>query len=140
MENESGLEGELERNPDDNIDDKLDGNLDDKAGQIVRYATLSFLYLVQVKTFVSQIKIFQCEPVTGCPLWFPDILSPPPAPTGWPLLLQPLCDEAPLSPLGLQASLQPPPGKDPEPKHLAHSGSCYNGNDLPLGISHCESD
>ena len=72
MENESGLEGELERNPDDNIDDKLDGNLDDKAGQIVRYATLSFLYLVQVKTFVSQIKIFQCEPVTGCPLWFPD--------------------------------------------------------------------
>jgi len=47
MENESGLEGELERNPDDNIDNKLDGNLDDKAGQIVRYATLSFLYLVQ---------------------------------------------------------------------------------------------
>jgi len=44
---ESRLEGELERNLDDNIDDKLDENLDDKAGQVVRYATLSLLYLVQ---------------------------------------------------------------------------------------------
>ena len=71
---ESRIEGELERNLDDNIDnkldhgnlnDKLDGNLDnkldenldDKAGQVVRYATLALLYLVQVKASVSQILV-----------------------------------------------------------------------------------
>ena len=54
---ESRLEGELERNLDDNIDEKLDENTDDKAGQVVRYATLSLLYLVQVKTLVSQILV-----------------------------------------------------------------------------------
>jgi len=40
---ESGKGGELEKK----VDHKLDENLDDKAGQVVRYATLSLLYLVQ---------------------------------------------------------------------------------------------
>ena len=46
---ESGKGGELEKK----VDHKLDENLDDKAGQVVRYATLSLLYLVQVGIFSS---------------------------------------------------------------------------------------
>jgi len=46
-ESESVIEGELEKNLDEKVDKKLDGDPDDKAGQIVRYATLSLLYLVQ---------------------------------------------------------------------------------------------
>ena len=135
MTSESRYEGEFESNLGDNIDNKLGENLDDKGGKVVRYATLSLLYLVQVITFVCQI---WGEPVIGCSLWLPDLLSPPPAQTGWPLLLQPLCYEAPLSPMGLQASLQPPPRKDIEPKHLADSGSGHNDNDLPFCLSHCK--
>ena len=81
---------------------------------------------------------YKYEPVAGCSLWFSDLLSPSSPQTGWPLFLQPLCHEAPFSPLGVQASLQPSPWKDPESKHLAHSSSCYNGNDLPFGFPHCK--
>jgi len=55
MTSESGYEGEFESNLGDNIDNKLGENLDDKGGKVVRYATLSLLYLVQVITFVCQI-------------------------------------------------------------------------------------
>ena len=64
MKSERGSEGELEKTLVGNIDrrtlvDKVDNNLDedhnDKAGQAVRYATLSLLYLIQVITFVCQI-------------------------------------------------------------------------------------
>ena len=89
---ESRIEGELERNLDDNIDNKLDenlndkldgnldnkldGNLDDKAGQVVRYATLSLLYLVQVKASVSRILVtiltcYRVLPMASRPLVSP---------------------------------------------------------------------
>ena len=55
MTSERGYEGEFESNLGDNIYNKLGENLDAKGGKVVRYATLSLLYLVQVITFVCQI-------------------------------------------------------------------------------------
>ena len=70
MKYESGIGGELEKNLDDKVDQKLDNNIDDKAGQIVRYATLSFLYLVQVKLFVSELFVTNKNLLQGAPYGF----------------------------------------------------------------------
>ena len=62
---ETCVGGELEIDVDDKVDEQLDGDPNDKAGQIVRYATLSLLYLVQVKTIVSVrlvLNLFQGAP------------------------------------------------------------------------------
>ena len=62
--------------------------LDDKTGRLIRYATLSLLYLVQVRAFMILKKIVsESKPVAGCSLWISNFLPPSPAQTGWPLLL-----------------------------------------------------
>ena len=63
---ESGKGGELEKK----VDHKLDENLDDKAGQVVRYATLSLLYLVQVGIFSSELLVTNMNLLQGAPYGF----------------------------------------------------------------------
>ena len=69
-ESESVNGGELKKNLDEKVDKKLDGEPDDKTGQIVRYATLSLLYLVQVETFVSVLLVPKLNLIQGAPYGF----------------------------------------------------------------------
>ena len=67
---ESVIGRELEKNRDEKVDKKLDGDPNDQAGQIVRYATLSLLYLVQVETFVSKLLVAKLNLFQGAPYGF----------------------------------------------------------------------
>ena len=77
------------------------------ASRVVRFSTLSLLYLVQVKHRFSLME----NSSQGAPYGFQTACLPLllRQALGRPLLLQPLCHEAALPALGVQASLQPCP-------------------------------